>query len=345
MNKSSALARSLTPLVYEVPFWDKHQWVRYVTQGKSKGGDKDQAEVISTIEGGAALNPAFPRFALEVFHRLYSWDNTPLEKLKPEAQWAVNLQSQLSQNQDFQDLQEQVCGNYFLSGLAATSFLSELLSNLPQPDTELTDPQELRDQVIGMKRQGVDAETVAVVIEEGKAAVEAMKAYAEQVEDLNWTISQASRVAESAVEEAAEKMYAFGWGNETGEPKFLDNMDEKIKLMGSISKAYKLKEIAKQAGRLKRIAAAKQRSKSRSVKTAIEGVETGNDLAHLLPSEYLHLKVPSMRPLFAKAYHERSLLQYKLGGKEKLGLGPVVVCLDSSGSMEGVPDICRAPAT
>ncbi len=65
---------------------------------------------------------------------------------------------------------------------------------------------------------------------------------------------------------------------------------------------------------------------------------TGNDLAHLLPSELAKLVVPELKPLFLKGYSERSLLQYQLKSKETQGRGPIVVCLDSSGSMAGAKE-------
>lgn len=58
----------------------------------------------------------------------------------------------------------------------------------------------------------------------------------------------------------------------------------------------------------------------------------------MLPSELQKLSDPALFPLFALRYYDRSLLQYKTSGKEKRFQGPLVVCLDSSNSMDGLPD-------
>ncbi|MEW5936069.1 MAG: VWA domain-containing protein, partial [Bacillota bacterium] len=59
----------------------------------------------------------------------------------------------------------------------------------------------------------------------------------------------------------------------------------------------------------------------------------GSDLSRVLPSELARLTVPGLRPCFLRDFLEGKLLQYELKGREREGRGPLVVCLDSSGSM------------
>lgn len=320
-------------LAYEIPYWDAHQWQRFVEL-------TPQAE--DAIATGQAKIFSFPQFGTEVFSRLYSWDVEPLSKPKPEAAWAVKLHEELTQNQQFRDLQDLVGGNYHLSGLAATSFLAELAQRLPTPEQPIQDPQELRLQVLGQKRRGdrADQELIAQLIDQGKQAVQDAKNYAENlIEDAPSAVSTASETASAKVQQFLCQMEGFDWGLGDGADGVGGSIEEKARLAQKINQSHKLKKIAKQAGRLKRIAAAKQRSKTKEAKHTIESVEAGNDLARILPSQALMLKEPTLRPLFVKGYTEKTLLQYQMGGKDRMGRGPIVACLDSSGSMNGDREI------
>jgi uncharacterized protein with von Willebrand factor type A (vWA) domain len=89
---------------------------------------------------------------------------------------------------------------------------------------------------------------------------------------------------------------------------------------------------------LKSIAERKRRTQSDNAFVQLATIEPGNNLTRLLPSELQKLAEPELFPLFAKGFYEHSLLQYKIVGKEKKSKGPVVVCLDASKSMKGLPD-------
>ena len=101
----------------------------------------------------------------------------------------------------------------------------------------------------------------------------------------------------------------------------------------------RLRRIAQLAGRFKRIAAAKRRSRVRHGVDEIADVEQGADLGRLLPLELARLVHPRLRLAMLRDLTERRCMQYALTGTETLGKGPLVVCLDKSGSMEGQPDI------
>jgi len=130
-----------------------------------------------------------------------------------------------------------------------------------------------------------------------------------------------------------------GWG--TGEGTTTPSTiapELKAKLAERIRKSPKLQLLAKEAGRMRRIAAGKQRSKSNYCRSEVTDIECGNDLARLLPSELLKLGT-NRKWEFFRGYTERSLLQYKLSGKEPQGKGPIVICIDQSGSMNGQKEI------
>ena len=67
----------------------------------------------------------------------------------------------------------------------------------------------------------------------------------------------------------------------------------------------------------------------------IHDMEIGNDLEKVLSSELVNLRHPVLKKQFQRKFMEGQLLQYQLIGREKAGKGPIVCCVDSSGSMGG----------
>jgi uncharacterized protein with von Willebrand factor type A (vWA) domain len=113
---------------------------------------------------------------------------------------------------------------------------------------------------------------------------------------------------------------------------------DQIRLAEVLSNNHKLKRIAMWAGRFKQIAMKKQRSKHReSVERS--GVTLGNQVERLLPMELGIYMSPATRMDFLRRFAEGQTMQYEQTGKEQLGKGPIVLCLDQSGSMQGVKDI------
>ncbi|MDX2256538.1 MAG: VWA domain-containing protein [Pseudanabaenaceae cyanobacterium bins.39] len=55
--------------------------------------------------------------------------------------------------------------------------------------------------------------------------------------------------------------------------------------------------------------------------------------------ELVKLTILALFPIFAQGYIERSLLQRELISREPLAKGPIIICLDSSGSMAGQEEI------
>lgn len=77
----------------------------------------------------------------------------------------------------------------------------------------------------------------------------------------------------------------------------------------------------------------------------IEGIAVGNDLGKLLPVEYCYLADEVLHPFFLQRYAEKQLQQFEgyskemapvqMRRQEKNGQGPFIVCVDTSGSMQG----------
>ena len=98
---------------------------------------------------------------------------------------------------------------------------------------------------------------------------------------------------------------------------------------------HKMKKIAEWAGRFKAIARSKQKSMSKE-SISRSGVTIGNEVDRILPSELISLSNPVTKTEFLRRFAEGQTLQYATRGKQSLGKGPIIACLDQSGSMRNI---------
>ncbi len=102
----------------------------------------------------------------------------------------------------------------------------------------------------------------------------------------------------------------------------------------------------------------KQKNKNQTqisplARSELYGVHLSNDLMRLLPSELFQLSQPTLKKIFYAKFIENRLLTYELRGliskknnvlekarseKKKKRKGPIIVCIDTSGSMQGMPE-------
>ena len=96
-----------------------------------------------------------------------------------------------------------------------------------------------------------------------------------------------------------------------------------------------LRRVCELAGRFRRVARSKQRLKQTHGLDDVVGVEPGGEVGRLLPVELAKLAVPELELDTMRRIVERQAMCREHHGVEPAGKGPVVVCLDESGSMEG----------
>jgi len=107
---------------------------------------------------------------------------------------------------------------------------------------------------------------------------------------------------------------------------------DQITLAEKIASNKQMKEIADWAGRFKQITRKKQKSKH-SDSMERSGVTLGNDIEKLLPMELGLYTHPITKNDFLRRFVEGQTIQYEQKGHEVLGKGPIILCLDQSGSM------------
>jgi uncharacterized protein with von Willebrand factor type A (vWA) domain len=96
-----------------------------------------------------------------------------------------------------------------------------------------------------------------------------------------------------------------------------------------------LRKICSLAGRYRRLAQSRQRQKTCHGLDDVVGVELSGDLHRLLPHELLRFTVPELELETLRRLAERQLMSREHHATEPVAKGPIIVCVDESGSMEG----------
>ena len=120
--------------------------------------------------------------------------------------------------------------------------------------------------------------------------------------------------------------------------------DRRLELGNRIMRSSKLKRLAQLVGAMRDAAFETRRRRAANAPEEVHAVSRGDDIARLLPAEMLGLK-DSLGGRVGRALHldflrrlaEKQLLQYELQAPSERG--PMVVCLDGSGSMQGAKEL------
>ena len=175
----------------------------------------------------------------------------------------------------------------------------------------------------------------------GNAATTA-EAYAHQV-GLNMAQALAAAVQDAlnGVYQQQLALAAFGWGDGLGMLNHPGNSKEKEQVAQRLAQDTRFRQIAEAAGRFQAIAALRQGAKrSKQIPDQLADTSTGNNLAKLAPSELVRVALDALRTHFMQDFADESLVQQEFDGSTDDGQqGPVVICLDKSGSMTGSPEI------
>jgi len=127
----------------------------------------------------------------------------------------------------------------------------------------------------------------------------------------------------------------------------LKNKPELITLIDQLGRSSSHKHIIKNHG-INKENPIYLENKNNSPKELL-GINQGNDLSRILPSELVNLKNKTLKNIFYSKLLEKKLIQYQLSGEddrdERIGKvnlreekGPIIACIDTSSSMEGIPE-------
>lgn len=300
------------------------------------------------VDEGTEKNYDFNEFSQDIFSSLYQVKPEAEENVTAGKAWAKQALDILGELSEFKKLRDQgAILNSFESGLGAAMLTKYLSATLPA--RELPNPDNVENEIkmyedfLRDYPDSPEAGDFPGRIQKLKGQLEnAKEAWAvddseEARQALRMKMRGAVQAALSEIAETNQNANPFGFGTEPGKDGYAKS-EAKLALAQKVKHNRKIQDIAALAGRFQREALHVQANKKNPGPDEITDVETGNDLGRILPSEMMKVNDPCLQYDFFRGFLEGSLLQYRLDSCEKEVKGPIVVCIDNSGSMRGAKE-------
>lgn len=111
--------------------------------------------------------------------------------------------------------------------------------------------------------------------------------------------------------------------------------DDAAAIFKRVRRNKQLLPIIEMAGRYRRLAMTKQRQKSLHGVDDVAGIVLGGDIERIIPSELALLDIPELELDTLRRIAERECHEFQFTGTERKTKGPIILCIDESGSMSG----------
>lgn len=215
-----------------------------------------------------------------------------------------------------------------LLDLAALDHTEKRIAELEKLDESLEGSEAGAEAM----RERVRREIARAKAEAKELGARVDQALAELPRGLEARAAQAAANASVNLEEDEELARSFsdGVGAEGG-----GTPAERLELAERLRGNDKLRKLATLAGAFRRDALAARKKRVRRASSEVHRVGRGAEIARLLPSEFAGFVDPRRRLDFLRRLAERDLAEYELVGSDRGGRGPLVICVDGSGSMSG----------
>jgi uncharacterized protein with von Willebrand factor type A (vWA) domain len=325
----------------------------------------DTPSLAAVAEAGGGLVPHFTALLEDVFCLLFKLDPRwrKDDEVAPAAALGRALLASLREHPMLEHLRTETTLDEVRAGLA-TVLLGEHVARLlrdedllPRGDlldlwevardedalrdrgAELADMRKLAEEGDPAAKRAADAAEHAAVVAEARLRGKARNLAARLAEMPTRARNALPAGAAAAVRHVAEAgSETRSWGTGLGAGGRL-SPGRQIELGRRLATNPKLKQLGALVGRMRAHAKALRQKTFERVSEEVHAVEWGADLAHLLPPELLALHHPLLRRDLLRRFVEGRLLSYQLRGVDEHGRGPMIVCLDGSGSMAGEKEI------
>lgn len=329
---------------------------------------KDTKRMRNIIEERNEITPFFKKLSEDLFHTFHKAQPNVYKKedVTESLELEHDVLSQLIDNDKIEKLRGNTAGDLFNSTLALNCFQDkayEIIQEWIEKSKENEDLMDkindainkqdtLRDLLEALKDEP-DNEDLQKEVEEIQNQVDqANKDINNQegssTKSMSAKLDKALKEVQGTVEKTTEALDNFfggldgsnaqdggGAGSGKGVLSKLP-FAERLQLAEALQGNSKLKEISNNLGRMKKMLGKLNKKPSR-YGNAICDVGIGNILNRILSSEKIYLLDPDLEYHFYKKFLGGSLLLYKTQGEEE-SRGPIVICLDDSGSMRGFKD-------
>lgn len=288
---------------------------------------KHQSNEIASLQFNAGISkPAFPALLQDIWATFYKYvpELTPDENVSSMHKLNRPFIERMLEDNETQKIRISTVMDEMSAGLATLEAGRQLLREIDN-----------RPELKRIFEKG--SEHINHLEQAEKPTEEAIKKFLDHLQEHAKDLRRAMR---EAVKHAAEQVNDMqqslaGWGFEPGELKNAP-IGERLNITKRLM-SPRLKKLAELIGRFRNLAKSRQKNKITHTRDELHSITTGNDIKHMLPNELAALRHPVRKLDFYKKYTQKTALQYDLKAKEKQNRGPMIVAVDTSGSMQGTP--------
>lgn len=339
----------------------------------------DQSPVMQqTLEEGEELLPTFKYLHQDIFLSLYKYKARVLPEVDMHISTRMNrgIISNLINTPEYISLRHTCRMDQFNAALGTEIIGREAIDILREAIEKLKDLEQKKDamdrlieeeekideliedigdidELIEDAKQAGNGSLAAQLEQERQAkeqSVATLKAMANKIaEDCDELIeddglaSEVSTTMGSTLTETGKQVQEVSelceaWGLGTGEncQVAFQNKKDAIERIRRSSKLHKLTDLV---GKFKESAIVEQKKKAKHGAVEIKGVTTGDKIQDTLPSDRMNLCNDITKGDFYRRMSEHGLLQYSKESNKQKNKGPIIVCVDTSGSMQGDEEI------
>lgn len=324
---------------------------------------EDSNSIKNKIYKNEETTPFFNQLSKDLFNSLY--------KVSPEVYHKENVYSSLNiendilkeitNNEKFEEIRENTSGDMFGSTLALGLFQDKAkliieewekenketmdkINDAIRKQNELDDLMEQLEDIDDLDENESFAKTLQKNIKELKKDIEAANELIDSdlqspsgIGDLCNNLKGSLNSVGSRVKSSSDAMDNLGLSTKGGRGECKNacysttKFEDKIKIVDSLSESSIFRETINNLGRIKE-SLGKINKKPSKHGQIICDIGNGNNIKRVLSTEKVKLFDNELENDFYKRYSEKTLLEYKTVGFEDVK-GPIVVCLDLSGSM------------
>ena len=312
---------------------------------------KENSEDLTKIEQENLENyPTISYLLQDIYSCFYKIKPKFSKKIDSVVEINKALIEEMIKTKEYKQLHQLTKLDEFGSAIATLKFAQEFLRQLTEEQKEEIKNMYLLQNEINNLQSEIDSlkdllkkipkgknikqrKQIGKKIKENLAKLKKLEGQIKKIDFKKGDLRRIARKScDSARKDLEETQDLLDWGVDPGHLQKLP-VEEKIKIANLIQNNSKLKKIAQIAGRFQRLAIYKQETKVKHGLDEIVDITIGNDLSKILPSELLLLSNFRTKLIFYKKFFEGQLLQYRFEGIEKRAKGPVICCVDNSGSM------------
>ena len=339
----------------------------------------DQSPVMQqTLEEGEELLPTFKYLHQDIFLSLYKYKARVLPEVDMHISTRMNrgIISNLINTPEYISLRQTCRMDQFNAALGTEIIGREAIDILREAIEKLKDLEQKKDAMDRLMEEEEkidelieDIGDIDELIEDAKRAgngslaaqleqerqakeqsVATLKAMANKIaEDCDELIEDDELVSEVSttmgstltetgkqVQEVSELCEAWGLGTGENCQVAFQNKKDAIERIRRSSKLHKLTDLV---GKFKESAIVEQKKKAKHGAVEIKGVTTGDKIQDTLPSDRMNLCNDITKGDFYRRMSEHGLLQYSKESNKQKNKGRIIVCVDTSGSMQGDEEI------